>query len=212
MATPAIIFGPEDVDYALSQLGLDRDGLAECAKIADSQRALCTSNDVKGFDLILMNDKIGRALREQFVGKEWEKDEFENQPGIKNPKLRIRVIPCNFDDGAGRVDMNPSNLCTKGAASRSKTRCNKTPWLRGLEAPEEIPTESYTTYVFGTYFEKDCILRAELSLPLDFKSGKYLLFKPRIIILSGDDENGRATRRQDREGPTEIVDIPVARR
>lgn len=41
MATPAIIFEPDDVAYSLSQLGLDREGLVECICLADGQLGLC---------------------------------------------------------------------------------------------------------------------------------------------------------------------------
>jgi hypothetical protein len=163
-----------------------------------------------------MNDKVGRALRERFIGQDWEKDEHENQPGIRNPSLRVRIIPCNFDDGAGRIDRNPSNLCAKGTATRSKTRCNQTPWLPGLDVPESIPPGAYTTYVLGTYFEQDNesnnILRAEVSRPLDFRSGQYKLFNPRIIILDGSEGGMPVVDRQDRQGPTEMIDIPVSRK
>jgi hypothetical protein len=216
MSDPSILYQADDVSYALARLGLDRDGLVECVRVADAERALCSSNDIRGFDLILMNDKVGRALRERFVGREWEKDEHDNQPGIRNPARRLRIIPCNFDDGAGRIDRNPSNLCTKGTATRSKTRCNLTPWLSGLDIPEYTPPGAYTTYVLGTYFEQDAennnFLRSELSLPLDFQSGHYKLFNPRIIILDGSEPYLSGVSRQDRQEPTEIIDIQVARK
>src|SRR4051794_26744465 len=97
MSDRAIIL-PTDPELValLRGMELDRERLIEVARYADRERALCTSYDVRGFDLITVNDKAARGLREEFCGKNWLKDETDNQAGICNPRLGLRVIACNF--------------------------------------------------------------------------------------------------------------------
>jgi hypothetical protein len=94
MAEKAVLLDDFEVVPMLQQMELDRDFLIAVVRFADSQRTLCTANDVRGFDLITVYDKAARGLRETFCGPRWEKDETDNQAGIKNPHLKIRIIPC----------------------------------------------------------------------------------------------------------------------
>src|SRR3546814_15742708 len=96
MTASTLLFEDHDVVPAIVGMELDRDRLIEVARYADSERALCTSNDARGFDLIITHDKVARWLREMFCGERREKDELDNQPGIRNPFLKIRIIPCNL--------------------------------------------------------------------------------------------------------------------
>jgi hypothetical protein len=216
MTDRAILTAEHEVLPILEQMELDRDKLIDIVRIADGERALCTSNDVDGFDLIMMNDKVARGLRDSFCGARWEKDKTDNQAGIRNSNIKLRIIACNFDHNAGSLLVDPTNLYRKGAASSKKARCNATAWLPNLP---EIPTQEgaeFVTWVLGTYAENDGVLRAELSLPLHFEGAQYTRFQTRIILLSGD-EGGRIVPARsrvpdDREGPVEIVDIAVHRR
>lgn len=194
----------------LTALELDYDKLIEVVRYADNERALCTRNDPRGFDLIMMNARAVRGLRDTFCEKRWEADETDNQGGIRNPHIKVRVIHCNFDKNAGDKFAKPTNLTDKGAASRAKVRCNRTEWLPGLPMPEE--KAEYTTYVLGTYFDEERGLRAELSHPVSFGSCRYLDFKPRIILLDGSEGSPVGDVRPDRDGPTEIIDIAIKRK
>ena len=195
----------------LATLDLDYDGLVDVVRYADSERALCTSNDPPGFELVVMNARAARGLRERFCGERWKSDGTDNQAGVCNPYRNIRVIHCNFDKHAGDVHAMPANLTEKGTASRTKTRCNRTSWLPGLPMPEgEIGR--YTTYVLGTYFDQKEGLRAELSRPVGFSSGQYIGFKPRVILLTGSEGSSIGGERRDREPPTGVIDIDIRRR
>jgi len=192
---------------------LDRDTLLAIVAYADAERALCTSNDVKGFDLITMHDKAARGLREKFAGSRWEKCENDNQAGIRNPHLKLRVIPCNFDDNAGNPDkdVNPRARHPKGSASKKKVRCNQTGWLPGLEMPEPV-TGEYETWLLGMYAD-DGGRSAELSLPLSFQGGNFNEFVTRIILESGQHDPSEVGRKSpEGDAPTEIVDIEIKRK
>jgi hypothetical protein len=210
----AVFFEDHEVVPILQQMELDRDLLIDVVRYADSQRALCTSNDVRGFDLITVYDKAARGLREMFGGERWERDEAGNQAGIRNPHLKIRVIPCNFDEHAGDPDVLPTNRVPKGEASRSKTTLNRTGWIPGLPIPEpSLSPDDYTTWVLGIYAEGDMPVGAELSRPLNFFNGQYSMFLPRIILMWGPGGPGAGVRkRPDDTGPIEEVDIAINRR
>ncbi len=196
----------------LASMELDKDTLIAVARFADSQRALCTSNDVRGFDLITTHDKAARGLRERFCGNRWIKDEINNQAGIYNPFLNLRVIPCNFDEYAGNLFADPTNRVIKGEASKTKAHLNRTGWLPGLPIPE--PEKStIQTWVLGIYAEDGKPLGAELSLPLTCIGGHYSQFVKRVVLISGSGESERVVRsRPDRDDAVEVVDIAIKRR
>jgi hypothetical protein len=200
----------------LEGIELNFEGLVEAARYGDRERALCTTNDPKGFDLVLMNAKVARGLRETFCGDRWEADETDNQPGIRNPFTKTRVIPCNFDENAGNPFADPTNRAEKGSASKKKVRCNATLWIPGLVDPTEAEDEfkgEYTTYVLGTCFDSHIGLRAELSRPKAFSSGQYKRFETRVMLLDGsEDDSSPVGTKIERGGPTEIIDIAVKRK
>lgn len=210
----ALLFHAFEVVPLLQKMELDHDLLIEVVRYADAQRALCTANDVRGFDLITTHDKLARALREAFCGDRWEIDEAGNQAGIKNPHLKIRIIPCNFDHHAGDPDLEPTNRVPKGSASRLKAQINRTGWLPGLEIPESIkPDGEYTTWLLGVYAEDGVPLGAELSRPLSFQDGQFSQLAPRVILMWGPGGDGSSIRaRRDETGPVEEVDIAIRRK
>jgi hypothetical protein len=183
-------------------------------RFAESERALCTTNDARGFELMTVYDKAARRLREIFCGKDWERDDSDNQAGIRNAALKLRVIPCNFDEDAGNPLVEPTNRVAKGEGSRAKSRCNGTGWLPGLE---DIPAQAgrdYVTWILGIYAQDGKSLKAELSLPIDFAGNHFTRFGSRIILLDGTEEIGGSSQssRPDRPGPTEEIDIAIPRK
>ncbi|MEH0197122.1 hypothetical protein V7S57_16735 [Caulobacter sp. CCNWLY153] len=196
----------------LASLELDAEKLIEVVRYADSERALCTSADPRGFDLITMNARAARGLREAFGGERWHFDEKDNQAGIRNPHNKVRVIHCNFDRNCCDSTNSPTNLAEKGAASRMKVASNQA-WIPGLPVPDHQEDSEYTTWVLGTHYDKDGdTLFAELSRPVTFTAGRYTRFEQRIVLLDGRGTSLAPNDRREREGPTEIVDIVIARK
>lgn len=209
----ALFFEDHEVVPLLSQMDLDREGLLEIIRYANSERKLCTGNDSNGFEPMTVYSRAARGLRETY-GDPWEYDDSNGQAGIRHPKKRLRIIPCNFDEYCGTTEpgKQPSNRSPKGEVSRRKTRCNQTGWLLGLPVPAPtISADDYATWVLGIRSVDGEPLRAELSLPIAFESNHFTLFRPRIILLQGN-EDDTFGKRQDGPAPTEVVDIPVRRK
>lgn len=198
----------------LVQLGLDKAGLIEAVRYAESERSLCTPNDAAGFAAMTVYDKAARRLREIYCGARWERDESNNQAGIRNPALGVRVVPCNFDQNTGNPLIDPLNRSPKGEVSRAKTRCNATGWLPGLPDVPAQEHDNLKTWVLGIYAAERRPLRAELSFPVDFDLGYFTRFSKRIILLNGT-EHGDPFRDRidlDNDDAVGIVDISISRK
>ncbi len=211
MTEPAIFIQPKHRNAELAAMDLDLDGLIDVVRQAHEEGGFVSRNDVKGWRLIAAHNKLVRGLRDRFCGKAWERDDSENQEGIRNPSLGIRIIAANFDDLAGDPDesVTPSNLRPKGQASSRKARCNQTGWLPGLDLPE--PThQQWQTWVLGMSSDNDGY-GAELSLPLEFTGNKFSKLVKRIVICSRP-KSGPVEPKREPVTPLEEIDIPVLRK
>ncbi len=215
MSDRIVLFDDHKVLPLVEGMELDRDKLIDVVRVAASDRALCTSNDIKGFELILMNAKIVRGLRDAFCNERWKKDVLDNQEGILNPYLNLRIIGCNFDHNTSNLNVDPTNLVPKGSSSSKKVACNATGWLP--ELPDIITQKDtdVTTWVLGTHVDAEGVLQAELSLPRTFNRGQFSRFETRIILLNGqenDSQPSRNTERPEREMPIDATDIVIRRK
>jgi hypothetical protein len=207
-----VLTAHEEITPLLESLELSRAKLIDVIRYGDGERALCTANDLKGFGPIIMNGRTVRGLRDVFCGERWESDEADNQGGIRNLHIGVRVIHCNFDGNCCHPTKNPTNLTEKGAASRMKVASNQG-WIPGLPVPDEQESAKVTTWVLGTHYNKDeGALLAELSRPLTFSGGRYTRFAERIVLLDGRERDPVESDRAPRPAPTEIIDIPVFRK
>ncbi|WP_400769324.1 hypothetical protein [Methylosinus sporium] len=210
---PKLVLDPLDVESHLFAMGLDKAGLITAVRYAESERALCTSFDPVGFGNMVAYARCGRKLRENYIrrGKDWELDNSHNQVAIKNPKTKIRVIPCNFDEGAGDKFVIPSNKSPKGEVSRQKSMCNRTSWIPGLiEKGLPVDVDGYRTWVLGMNIVDDRPPRAELSMPIDFDGQYFSNFATRIFFLDGKDLPAIATKKTD--DTFEVIDIKIRRK
>src|SRR5262249_6757008 len=142
---------------------------------AEHERSFITLNDPIGFASYVAYAKAGRALRELYLSKGWERDNSNNQVAIKHPKKMIRVVPCNFNEFAGDRFNKPTNKAPKGEISRKKSEWNFSAWLPGLEPPVIDPklNDGYQTWLLGMYFDDVRPLGAELSLPIEFDGKQF---------------------------------------
>jgi hypothetical protein len=214
MATQAIIWQPVEVDNVLQEMGADRDGLTHAVRYAEHEKSFVTANDPIGFGAYVVYAKAGRALREWYLPKGWVKDDSNNQSAIKNPKFKVRITPCNFNEFAGDRFMSPTNKCPKGEVSRTKSACNRTAWLPGLEPPIIDPklNDGYQTWVLGIYTHDARPTGAELSWPVGFDGHFFTQFAKRLILLSGEDDTGIGKRKESYDDATNVVDIKIVRK
>ncbi len=214
MTVEAIVWKPADVRQELQALDLDFDGLVDCVRYAEREWSFVTGNDALGFGNTVIYDKAGRALRERYLGKIWEKDTSNNQCAIKNPSKGIRVVPCNFDQYAGNKLFRPTNRTPKGEVSRTKAMCNKTGWLPGIPKIDPDAEANFKTWVLGIYIEIDQPTSAELSLPIAFDNQHFVDFGKRILFMQGEQSGGRGSHQKPDMGndEVEVVDIEIRRK
>lgn len=213
-ATESIVWQPIDVRNEVAALGLEYDGLVESIRYAENERAFVTANDAVGFASLVAYDKCGRAMRERFLGKEWTRDDSNNQCAILNKKTKTRVVPCNFDEFAGNRLVTPTNRSPKGEVSRKKSLCNRTAWIPGLPKIGQSADDGIQTWLLGIFMADDRPTTAELSLPIGFDGYHFTDFGKRIILLNGEGGSGAEGRhdRDDDKGPIEPVDIVIRRK
>ncbi len=207
------VLSPIDGDNLLSEMGLDRQGLIEAIRFGASEHALCTSNDGIGFAPYLAYDKIGRRLRELYLPRGWERDNSNNQCAIKNPRTRVRVVPCNFDEDAGNPAGEPSNRSPKGEVSRKSTDSNKMAWLPGLPRPKPLPDAGgYLTWVLGAFIDSEKPIGAELSFPTEFDGQRFTLLSKRIPLMFGDGLGAEPDKKPEVDDTFGEVEIDVKRK
>ena len=209
---PQIFIDPLDVDNELQELGLTQDALVQVVRIAESERALCTSNDPIGFASYVVYARAGRELRNIFVPQGWEKDDSNNQCAIRNPKTKVRIVPCNFNEAAGDRLITPTNKSPKGEVSRKKSMCNRTSWIPGIiDETQPIGDDGYQTWVLGVHIDDERTTSAELSLPVDFDGKYFTQFASRIILLDGTDDGEIISKTSDVD-EFEVIDIEIKRK
>ena len=214
MATETIICDPLEVRDEILALGLDAEGLVECVRYAEREWSFVTANDAVGFGSMVIYDKAGRALRDRYLGKDWVKDDTNNQCAIKNPEKGIRVVPCNFDDKAGDRLVTPTNKSPKGEVSRKSSMCNRTAWMPGIPKANPTSEDGFQTWVLGIYVGYERQTSAEISLPTGFEGQRFTDFGKRIVLLSVVDGEGIGLKRVDgADGDAVgVVDIALRRK
>lgn len=215
MMADVIIWKPLEVENEVEALGLDVAGLIDCVRYAERERSFVTKNDAIGFANFVVYDKAGRAMREKYLGAEWLKDDSHNQCAIKNPRLKVRVVPCNFDEAAGDRLVRPTNRSPKGRVSKEKSACNLTAWLPGFPKIEPaLDDDGFQTWLLGIFSEDDKMTTAELSLPIAFDEKHFTDFGKRIMLITRGDynEGGRLYGAGNGGDAVEIVDIQIRRK
>lgn len=181
---------PIDQDHQLRQWGLQREPLVEAVLYGETFYNECTSNDQKGFSLIIAYDKAGRRLRELIRFDGWTYCDKNNQVAIKNEYLKLRLYACNFCALTASPEHEPTNLSEKGSSVRGDTYSNSQMSL--FNAPHCLPDalpearDGLTTLILGMNFEGG-YPKAELSLPVRYARGRLKGFSKRVPLLNGDD-------------------------
>lgn len=197
---------------------LDLEGLLGAIRYARHDWSLCTAFDPAGFAQSISYARCGRGLRELYVPKKmgWIAANWNNQCGISNPDLRIRVVPCNFNEYAGNRLVIPTNRSPKGEVTIQKTLCNRTAFFPGLFDDEPMNNsqvdDGFQNWVLGLYFDEVKPNGAELSLPVSMKGRYFENFASRIILLDSSDDSSIPEKDKYVGGEVEIVDISITKK
>lgn len=215
---PKVVVDQPEVEDQLSQMRLDRAGMLGVIAYAKNEWALCTGYDPVGFASTMAYAKAGRRLREIYVPKKtgWIAANWNNQCGISNPDLKIRIVPCNFDQHAGNRLVLSTNKSPKGEVTRKKTLCNRTAFFPGIFDDEPKPNDElndgFQNWVLGLFFDESKPNGAELSLPVGITGNHFTRFATRIILVDSSDERDTPEKRNESGDAVEIVDISITKK
>ena len=201
-----------DVDQRLDQLGLDRERLVDVVRACVAAHGGCTDNDpanAKGWEVWRWGV---RRLRELYRSEGFEKDDTGGFATLVNPPLRYRIAVVNTDDATGIVgDRIPQNRSRKGPASEEAVSAN-VQFLPGVDWPRRTaagrePIADFSTWHLCIYVDGD-VVRAELSLLVEFEAGYFTDCYERIILLGAGDWEKLELGGADRDaGPEFEVDV-----
>lgn len=165
-----------EVKSKLAQLDLTKDSLSDVAKRAVAQKFTAVSNHPRNAPGTFAYHEGVKALRDIFVGNNWEKQTEKNIEYIFNPNKKIKVIYQNVDF-ACIDDYDPQPISKHGGTAKRSAISSNQLELFKLERPIS------NVYVFCVS-EKDGVVNAELSLPTDISPKGYMSnFSERIFIL-----------------------------
>ena len=92
--------------------------------------------------------------------------------------------------------------------------CNMTAWLPHVPRAASVLDAGFQAWVLGIFTDDDRPTTAELSLPIAFSGHYFTDFGKRIMLLTGDDNEGIGRKLGDDpdNDAVEIVDIAVRRK
>lgn len=202
---------PYERDKRLRELGLSRDALIKVVEACVIGRGETTDNDPKSAGGYFAYSFGTRRMRELHRGKDgWEKGQVDGIETIDHHGRKIRVGVVNTDAGTAMRLQSPRNRTCKGPASEKVTDLNNQMEMmfvdhlgRPLGSTESV--SDYTMW-YLCVFDSGSTVRAELSLPVIFRSGYFVKFAERIFIVGPDewDEIEHVDPREDAEPDFEI--------
>ena len=107
---------PWDVDHRLAELGLTREGLVKVAAAALAAAADATPFHPANASGMLAYIHAIYAVRNQFIGKEWDVFRLNGVEMIRNESIRVNVGYSNIDQ-ACNVEHDPKARSSKGAGT-----------------------------------------------------------------------------------------------
>jgi hypothetical protein len=168
-----------DVDLRLLELGLDRRLLLDVRDIARGAAANATPFHPANAAGTYSYQEGSWALRDRFVGEEWDLDRTEGVEAIVNVKRGLRVSFSNVDIAA-HDEKKPKPRSPKGAGAERACLGN----LFGFELPEyaKLEGDGLATY----YLMVDERGAAELTRPV-VEGRTFSAYVERIYLSDGSD-------------------------
>lgn len=168
-----------DIDTRLGELGLDRRLLLEVRDVARGAASNATPFHPANAAGTFSYQEGSWALRDRFVGDEWEVDRAEGVEAMKNERLGLRVVFSNVDIAA-HDEKKPKPRSPKGAGAERACMGN----LFGTDLPEyaRLDSEAVATY-FMMVDERGA---AELTRPV-VEGKTFSAYIERIYLSDGSD-------------------------
>ncbi len=168
-----------NVDLRLSELGLDRGLLLEVRDVARGAASNATPFHPANAAGTFSYQEGSWALRDRFVGGEWEVDRTEGIEAISNQSRGLRLVFSNVDIAA-HDEKKPKPRSPKGAGAERACLGN----LFGYELPEyaKVETSGVATY----YLMVDERGAAELTRPV-VEGRTFSAYVERIYLSDGSD-------------------------
>ena len=168
-----------DVDRRLNELGLRRDSLMNAVVAAITAGADSTPFHPANASGTFSYMYGTWALRNEFVGDEWELDRSDGVESIRNDQTKVKLVYQNVDIACDD-EQGPKPRSHKGAGSERACSGNLFGTLLPQYSPR--PTEECATY----YLMIDRNGAAELTRPV-VKGGTFTAYIERIYLSDGGD-------------------------
>jgi hypothetical protein len=174
---------PRECYRRLSQyFNSTRDQWIEVVKAAVAARASCTDDNPVGAPGFRAWDAGTARMRRIFRKEGWDKDDTDGIPSIIHRELEKKVIVMNTDIGTADPACSPKNRTVKGPGTEKIADLNNQLEMFKRRELSGEPTDLIATWHL-CIFDDGKLVRCELSRPVLFKSGFFLLFSERIFIL-----------------------------
>ena len=188
---PKLHVQPNEVDAALSSLGLTPALLFEAVIAGLLARDACTANDPPFLPGIYQWGKTVRALREALAPLGWSRSDEGNFCTVVEPGGSFAIAVASGSEETGRVGGEmPTTKRRKGPSTADAVHANAQLYLFEEFAPAVSPEPDRATWVL--LFHSDAAeIRAELSLPDSIGDDGHIDgWRERIILGSRplDDE------------------------
>lgn len=191
-----------DADHRLAELKLTRAGLLSAVMVATHEARNVTPFHCLNAAGTFAYQYGTWALRNEFVGEEWQVDRANGVEAIWNEDLQIRVVFSNVDIACNDEQL-PRPRSPKGAGSERACSGNLFEDLPRFVSPQEAGTSTY-------YLMVDEAGSCELSRPV-IKSSTFSAFVERIYLSSNEGESLEAAQRDVGER-TDVFDPQVVRK
>jgi hypothetical protein len=151
-------------------------------KAAVAARARCTENNAKSAPGYYAWDAGTVRARQIFRREGWEKGDHNGIETICNSDLKKMIAVMNTDAGTADVMRSPKNRTWKGSASENIVDLNNQGLLFRREEMGPLIQPPYSLWCLCIY-EDEGKVRAELSSPIEYKSGYVIEYSERIFII-----------------------------
>lgn len=200
---------PWDRDRRLRELGSTREDWIEVVQACVAARGYCTNNDPKSAPGYMAWRAGVRRMREIFRPQGWEKEDLDGVETIVHPGRKIRITVTNTDAGTTDPNRSPRNRTVKGPATERIIDLNNQIEMFPHENLGNVswPNDGYSMWNLCV-FDNGNVVRAELSRPIEFRSGYFIKFSERIWILGpGDWDEFSLVAPEDDAGPDFQIEV-----